>query len=99
MAATDDLTASERAELEALRARVAALEAERAEELRRAHAALADAQERRYWLDRTHLDLERIFGSPLGRAAFNAIGATRRRAWPAIRLFRRVRGWVRSKLT
>lgn len=99
MAATDDLTATERAELDALRARVAQLEAERDEEVRRAHAALAEAQERLYWLDRTHLDLEKIFGSAAGRAAFSGIGAARRRAWPAIRFYRRARGWVRSKLT
>ncbi len=45
------------AEVERLRARVAALEAELVEVQARANAAVAAAQERAYWLDRWHLDL------------------------------------------
>ena len=40
--------------------RLAALEAEHAEELARAHAALAAAQDRLYWLDRWGLDLNAL---------------------------------------
>ena len=47
MATTDEIENKERAELEALRARVAALEAERAEEIARAHTTGAAAHERR----------------------------------------------------
>jgi hypothetical protein len=54
---SEPLTGAERAELEALRARVAALEAERAELAARAGAAVAAAQRRVYWLDRWHVDL------------------------------------------
>jgi hypothetical protein len=61
---TDQLTAEERAELEALRARVAELERERAEEIARASAAVAAAQERAYWLDRWHVDLNALMERP-----------------------------------
>ena len=72
MATTDEIENNERAELEALRARVAALEAERAEEIARAHATVAAAQERLYWVDRLQLDLERWLGSPAGSARLSA---------------------------
>lgn len=44
MATTDEIENTERTELETLRARVAALEAERAEEIARAHATVEAAQ-------------------------------------------------------
>lgn len=50
----------EEQELDALRRRVEALEAERLEQARRANAAIAAAQERVYWLDRWHLDLNAL---------------------------------------
>jgi hypothetical protein len=55
-----ELTTDERAELEALRARVAALELEKAEQVARANAIAATAQERLYWLDRWNLDLNAL---------------------------------------
>jgi hypothetical protein len=54
------LTQDERAELEALRARVAALEQELVEQAARTNAITAAAQERLYWLDRWHLDLNAL---------------------------------------
>ena len=59
-----ELTTDERAELEALRARVATLEAERQEEAARAAAAIARASDRLYWLDRWHLDLNTLMAKP-----------------------------------
>jgi microcystin degradation protein MlrC len=47
-------------ELAELRATVRALEAELAETHRRANAAIAAAQERVYWLDRWHVDLNEL---------------------------------------
>jgi hypothetical protein len=91
-----ELDAGERAELESLRARVAALEAERAEELARASAALAAAQERAYWLDRWHLDLNALMATAWGarlRAAMRMARAPVRRARTAKRaLTRTLRG-------
>jgi hypothetical protein len=78
-----ELGAAERAELEALRARVAALEAERAEEIARAAAAVAAAQERAYWLDRWQVDLNGLMATAWGgrvRAALRLARAPVRRA-------------------
>jgi hypothetical protein len=55
-----ELTTDERAELIALRARVIELERERVEQIAAANAAVAAAQERVYWLDRWHLDLNAL---------------------------------------
>jgi hypothetical protein len=72
-----DLTLDERAELEALRARVAALEAERAELQRATSAAIAAVQQRSYWLDRWHLDLNALMARPAARRARAAARAVR----------------------
>ena len=72
-----ELGADERAELEALRARVAALEAERQEEAARAAAAVAAVQERAYWLDRWHLDLNALMAKPGAAEARTAVRAAR----------------------
>ena len=66
-----ELTADERVELEALRARVGELERERTEEVARANAAIATMQERIYWLDRWHLDLNALMARR-GAAEFRA---------------------------
>jgi hypothetical protein len=68
---TGPLTADERAELDTLRARVAALEAERAEQVGRLQASLAEAQEKVYWLDRWRIDLNALMRKP-GAAEFRA---------------------------
>lgn len=47
-------------EIERLRARVAALEAELVEQAARTERIIAEAQERTYWLDRWHLDLNAL---------------------------------------
>jgi hypothetical protein len=73
---TTPLTADERHELETLRTRVAALEAERSELLRATAAAVASAQQRAYWLDRWHLDLNALMARPAAariRAAARAL--------------------------
>jgi hypothetical protein len=51
-------------ELERLRERVAALEAELVEVQTSANAAVAKWQERAYWLDRLHIDLNRAMQRP-----------------------------------
>ena len=51
-------------ELEQLRARVAALENELLEVQARANAAVAAAQERAYWLERWHVDLNALMRKP-----------------------------------
>jgi hypothetical protein len=58
--ATPDSVQELRAENERLRERLAALDAELAEVQARANAAVAAWQDRAYWLDRWHLDLNAI---------------------------------------
>lgn len=60
------------AENERLRARAAALEAELVEVQARANAAVAQWQERAYWLDRWHVDLNALMKRP-GAAEFRAL--------------------------
>jgi hypothetical protein len=62
----------EQSELERLRARVAALEAELLEIQARANAAVAAAQEKAYWLERWHVDLNALMQKP-GAAEFRAL--------------------------
>ncbi len=52
------------AELERLRERVAQLEAELVEVQASANAAVGEWQERAYWLDRLHIDLNRVMQRP-----------------------------------
>jgi SMC interacting uncharacterized protein involved in chromosome segregation len=47
-------------EIEALRARVAELERQLAEQAARTNDVVAAAQDRAYWLDRWHLDLNAV---------------------------------------
>jgi len=84
------LTDAERAELEFLRARVAALEAERLEEARRANAAVAAAQERAYWLDRWHVDLNALMARREAERLRAAARLARRPVRAAMRLRHRL---------
>ena len=70
-------------ENEALRERLELLERERAEEIARANAVVAAAQERAYWLDRWHLDLNaamRRRGASELRASLRGVRAVLRHA-------------------
>jgi SAM-dependent methyltransferase len=69
------------AELESLRERIDALEREHAEHTRKANAALAAAQDKSYWLERWHLDLNELMrrrGASEARAAVRAVRAVYR---------------------
>ena len=85
MTSTDDdmlETTDPHADNARLRARVAALEAELIEVQARANAAVAAAQERAYWLERWHIDLNALMRKP-GAKDFRALlrmirGVTRR---------------------
>jgi hypothetical protein len=60
------------AELDRLRARVGELERELIEVQARANAAVAAAQERAYWLERWHIDLNALMRKP-GAREFRAV--------------------------
>ena len=77
-------------ELAQLRARVAALEGELAAQAVRTNVIVADAQDRLYWLDRWHLDLNALMARP-GAAEFRAVlRFARRLAWRLKRVKRRL---------
>lgn len=66
----------EKSELEALRERLDTLERGHAEQAARANSAIAAAQDRSYWLDRWHLDLNELMrrrGASEARAAVRAL--------------------------
>src|SRR4029077_6737217 len=80
------------AENERLRARIAALEQELVETQARANAAVAKWQERAYWLDRWHLDLNALMRRPGAsefRAGLRAVRAVGRAFTRAKRRLRR----------
>jgi uncharacterized SAM-binding protein YcdF (DUF218 family) len=69
-------------EIEQLRARVAALEQELVDQAAHASRAVAEAQERAYWLDRWHVDLNALMQKPGAdefRTAIRAVRAVLRR--------------------
>ena len=78
------------AELERLRARVAALESELIEVQARANAAVAAAQERAYWLERWHVDLNALMRKPGAREFRALLRAVRTVARQARKLKRRL---------
>ena len=59
-------------EVDALRARVAELERQLVEQAERTNAAVAAAEDRAYWLDRWHLDLNALMRRP-GAAQFRGL--------------------------
>ena len=76
------MTRTRHRELERLRAQVAELERQLGEQAARANAAIAAAQERAYWLDRWHLDLNALMATRRG-AQFRALMRAARSAGPA----------------
>ncbi|MCW2951646.1 MAG: hypothetical protein JWQ48_816 [Conexibacter sp.] len=74
--------AEQEAEIVRLRARVAALERELVEQADRSNRIVAEAQERLYWLDRWHVDLNALMrrrGAAEFRAAIRVVRAVLRR--------------------
>jgi hypothetical protein len=78
------------AELEHLRARVAALESELLETQTRANAAVGEWQERAYWLDRLHIDLNSLMERPGANELRLTLRAARTVYWRLKQLKRRL---------
>lgn len=79
-------------EVEYLRSRVSALEQELVEVQVRANEQVAAWQERAYWLDRWHVDLNALMRKP-GASQFRAVlRAARSVVWGLKRLKRRLSG-------
>jgi hypothetical protein len=81
-----------RAENELLRARVAQLEAELVEVQSRTNAAVGHWQERAYWLDRLHLDLNALMRRPGANEVRVTLKAVRAVYWRLKRIKRRLNG-------
>jgi uncharacterized coiled-coil protein SlyX len=84
---TDEQTA----EIAALRARVAELEAQLTRQQQETAALVATAQEKLYWLERWHVDLDRVMRKPGAIQALDALRATRGVVWKARKLARRAK--------
>jgi hypothetical protein len=82
-------------ELQELRQRIELLERERAEEIARANAAAAAAQDRTYWLDRLNIDLNAVM-SRRGVGELLAVGRALR---ALLRRLGRLRGAASSART
>ena len=80
------------AENELLRTRIAALESELVEVQARTNAAIGQWQERAYWLDRLHLDLNKLMERPGANELRLALRAVRSLFWRIKRIKRRLLG-------
>ncbi len=91
MPGTESVSEDLAAENERLRARVRALEQELVEVQARANESVARWQERAYWLDRWHLDLNAAMRRPGAAEARALLRAVR----SVIRFFKRLRRGLR----
>jgi uncharacterized coiled-coil protein SlyX len=73
----DSTTVTEASEVQALRARVAALEAELAEQSRATAEIVARSQEKLYWLERWNVDLDRVMARPGAIRALDSLKVVR----------------------
>jgi hypothetical protein len=89
---TDVSTDQRDAELVALRARVAELEAELHDQAVRTAGLVAEAQEKLYWLERWHVDLDKLMARPGAVPALEALRGARGVVRAARRLKRRLLG-------
>jgi outer membrane murein-binding lipoprotein Lpp len=85
-----EMTEQEQSEVQQLRAQVAALEAELVEVQARANAAVAEWQERAYWLDRLHIDLNSLMERPGANELRLTLRAVRAGYWRLKQLKRRL---------
>jgi hypothetical protein len=79
-------------ENERLRARIAALESELVEVQSRTNAAIGQWQERAYWLDRLHLDLNKLMERPGANELRLTLRTMRAVFWRIKRIKRRLLG-------
>jgi len=80
------------AELDALRRRVADLESELAAQARRTARTVAEAQEKLYWLERWHVDLDAVMRKPGALRALEGLKTLRSATRRVRKLKRRLLG-------
>ncbi len=82
---------SKRSEIEQLRARVAELEAQLAEQSQTTNAIVARSQEKLYWLERWGVDLDRVMQRRSAQLALEALKTMRGLVWSLKRAARKLR--------
>jgi hypothetical protein len=82
----------EQTEVAALRARVAELEAQLERHAQQTAALVAESQEKLYWLERWHIDLDRIMRKRGAVQALDALRSVRQVVWRVVKLKRRLLG-------
>lgn len=80
------------AEIVALRARVAELEDELARKDAETAQLVATAQEKLYWLERWHVDLDRLMRKPGAIPLLNALRSSRQVVWKVRKAKRKLTG-------
>lgn len=78
---TDARSLEDGPEIAALRARVAELEALLAEQARATNALVAQSQEKLYWLERWHVDLDAVMRKPGAELSLNVVKSVRSAVW------------------
>ena len=86
------MSATRDAEVDELRARVAELEAQLADQARRTNNTVAEAQEKLYWLERWQIDLDDVMAKPGAVQALDAVRLLRNTLRKVRRLLRAVLG-------
>ncbi|HWI23284.1 MAG TPA: hypothetical protein VNT22_11805 [Baekduia sp.] len=84
------MTEAHETEIAALRARVAELEAELHQQAQAVAATRAEAQEKLYWLERMHLDVEQVMHTPAAGLVMNVLRRVRGVVWAIKRIKRRI---------
>lgn len=87
---TDRISDGQGAEVAMLRARIDELELELASLARTTNAAIAEAQEKLYWLERWHIDLDKVMARPGAQQALEAVRWLRGQVRAIRRLKRRL---------
>jgi hypothetical protein len=85
-------TSDEQSEVETLRARVAELENQLAEQTRVTNALVARSQDKLYWLERWHIDLDKVMRRRSAQLALEALKPIRAAFRGARKLKRRATG-------
>jgi hypothetical protein len=80
------------AEIAALRARVAELEGELSRKDAETARLVATSQEKLYWLERWHVDLDRVMAKPGAIPLLDALRSSRKVVWQVRKLARKLTG-------
>ena len=83
-------TDAREAELATLHARIAELEGQLGDQARATAAVVAEAQEKLYWLERWHVDLDALMRKPGAQQTLELVRTARLQIWRVRRLKRQL---------